>query len=92
MRIFLISAAMLVPLLVGGCVRTVAGVVTAPVRVAAKVVDWSTTSPSERDRAYIRRQRKQEERAAREQRARDKACRRDPSTCPAPYEGARPER
>jgi hypothetical protein len=35
---------------VGGCVvRTAASVVTAPVRVAAKGVDWATTSQSEAD-------------------------------------------
>ncbi|MCW6532094.1 adenylyl-sulfate kinase [Sphingomonas sp. MMSM20] len=45
-----------------GCVRTIASVATAPVKATGKVVDWSTTSPSERDRAYARKMRKQAER------------------------------
>lgn len=45
-----------------GCVRTVASVVTAPVKATGKVVDWSTTSPSERDRKYAREMRKRDER------------------------------
>jgi len=45
-----------------GCVRTITSVATAPVKATGKVVDWSTTSPSERDRAYARKMRKREER------------------------------
>ncbi len=45
-----------------GCVRTITSVATAPVKATGKVVDWSTTSPSERDRAYARKMRKQAER------------------------------
>lgn len=55
-----------------GCVRTVASVVTAPVRATGKVIDWNTTSPSERDRKYTREMRKREER-----------CRKHPDECPA---------
>lgn len=44
-----------------GCVRTVTTVATAPVKAAGKVVDWSTTSPSEADRKYARKMRKREE-------------------------------
>ena len=50
----------LLPLAAGGCVSTVASVVTAPVRVGAKVVDWTTTSQSEADRNYGRKMRKAE--------------------------------
>jgi hypothetical protein len=56
-------------LLLGGCVSTVASVVTAPVRVAAKGVDWATTSQSEADRNRGRKLRKAEEKAR-------KSCRR----------------
>lgn len=46
----------------GGCVRTVTTVATAPVKAVGKVVDWSTTSPSERDRNYVRAMRKRDAR------------------------------
>lgn len=70
MRILLLA----VPLLAGGCVRTVASVVTAPVKVASKAVDWTTTSQSEADRNYGREMRKAEEREGRERRAWAKRC------------------
>jgi hypothetical protein len=57
-------------LLLSGCVSTIASVVTAPVRVAAKGVDWATTSQSEADRNRGRKIRKAEEKAR-------KACRRE---------------
>jgi hypothetical protein len=41
-------------------VKTVASVVTAPVRAGSQVVDWSTTSQEEADRNYGRKMRKQE--------------------------------
>ena len=47
--------------LLSGCVRTVASVVTAPVRVAGKAVDWTTTSQSESDEKRGRQLRKREE-------------------------------
>ncbi|MBA4089545.1 MULTISPECIES: hypothetical protein [Sphingomonadaceae] len=62
-----------------GCVRTVASVVTAPVRAGAQVVDWSTTSQSEADRNYGRKMRKQEAREGKERKKADqerrKQCR-----------------
>jgi hypothetical protein len=57
-------------LALGGCVSTVGKVVTAPVRVAGKAVDWTTTSQDEADRNRGRQIRKAEERAR-------KQCRRD---------------
>ena len=78
----------LLPLVTGGCLSTVGSVVTAPVRVAGKAVDWTTTSQSEADRNYGRKMRKAEEREGRERRAWDKACRKDPANC-GPYEGYR---
>jgi len=57
-------------LLLGGCISTVASVVTAPVRVVAQGVDWATTSQSEADRNRGRKIRKAEEKAR-------KACRRE---------------
>jgi len=57
-------AVLLMPaLLLSGCVaKTVAGVVTAPVKVASKTVDLATTSQSEADEKRGRELRKREER------------------------------
>ena len=57
-------------LTLGGCLSTVATVVTAPVKVAAKAADWATTSQDEADRNRGRQVRKAEEKARR-------ACRRE---------------
>ena len=65
-----VVALILPVLLLGGCISTVATVVTAPVRVAAKAADWATTSQSEADRNRGRAIRKAEEKAR-------KACRRE---------------
>ncbi|WP_425230731.1 hypothetical protein [Sphingomonas sp.] len=67
-------ALLLLPLAAGGCVSTVASVVTAPVRATAQVVDWTTTSQSEADRNYGKRMRKAEEREGRERRAWARRC------------------
>lgn len=85
---------MAVPLATGGCVRTVTSVVTAPVKVAGKAVDWSTTSQSEADRNYGRKMRKQEAKEGRERKKAADACKKDPSQCQqdggyrAGYEGS----
>lgn len=61
----------LVPLMFGGCVaKTVVGVATAPVRVASKAVDWTTTSRDEADRNAGRKARKAK-----------KHCRNHPDDC-----------
>lgn len=78
----------LLPLMTGGCLSTVGSVVTAPVRVAGKAVDWTTTSQSEADRNYGKKMRKQEEREGRERKAWEKSCRKNPETC-GPYNGYR---
>jgi len=62
----------------GGCVRTVASVVTAPVKVASKAVDWTTTSQSEADRNYGRKMRKKEAKEGRERREWAQRCRHTP--------------
>ena len=49
-----------------GCVRTVASVVTAPVRAGSQVADWATTSQDEADRNYGRKMREKEAREGRE--------------------------
>lgn len=67
------------PLLLGGCVSTVKSVVTAPVKAAGQVADWSTTSQDEADRNRGRAIREREERLGELTRKRDKAaekCRR----------------
>jgi len=61
--------------LLSGCVRTVAGVVTAPVRVASKTVDWATTSQSEADEKRGRDLRHREEKLGKLQRSYDKHLR-----------------
>ncbi|MBS0480243.1 MAG: hypothetical protein JSR79_13225 [Proteobacteria bacterium] len=86
MRKFVVAA--LLPFLSGGCLSTVGSVVTAPVKVASKAVDWTTTSQSEADRNYGKKMRKQEERAGRERRAWERACKKDPANC-GPYDGYR---
>lgn len=74
MRILVLPA--LIPLLAGGCVaKTVVGVATAPVKVAGKVADWTTTSQDESDRNYGRKMRKQE--AAEGKQAKEEAKRRE---------------
>lgn len=53
-----------------GCLaKTAVDVVTAPVRVASKTVDWATTSQSEADDKRGRALRKSEERAGKIQRS-----------------------
>lgn len=59
-RLSLTLALAAMPLL-SGCLSTAASVITAPVRVAGKAVDWTTTSQSEADEKRGRRVRKQEE-------------------------------
>ena len=73
-------------LLTGGCVRTVAGVATAPFKAAGKVADWTTTSQDEADRNYGRKMRKAEAREGRERREWEKRCRKNPDQC-GPYDG-----
>ena len=71
----------LLPLLLaplGGCVRTVASVATAPFKAAGKVADWATTSQDEADRNYGRKMRKKEAREGRERREWAKRCRNTP--------------
>ena len=65
MRARFVLALAATSLLLSGCVvRTVADVVTAPVRVGAKAVDLATTSQSEADEARGREIRKREEQLA----------------------------
>ncbi len=58
-------AALLLPALSGCIAKTIVGVATAPVRVAAKAVDLATTSQSEADEKRGRELRKSEERLGR---------------------------
>ena len=51
-----------------GCISTITSVATAPVRVAGKAVDWTTTSQSEADRNRGRAMRHREERIGKLQR------------------------
>lgn len=64
MRISILALAVL---LLPGCIaRTAASVVTAPVKVAGKAADWTTTSQDEADRNRGRELRKEEERRRKE--------------------------
>lgn len=65
----------------GGCVRTIASVATAPFKVAGQTVDWATTSQDEADRNYGRKMRKKEAREGRERRAFEERCRKDRRAC-----------
>lgn len=87
MRKILLAAALL-PLLTGGCVRTVGSVVTAPFKAAGQVVDWTTTSQDEADRNLGREMRKKEAREGRERREYEKRCRKNPERCRG-YDGYR---
>lgn len=79
MKTRILMAAPLLLLALPGCVRTVASVVTAPVRAGSQVVDWTTTSQDEADRNYGRKMRKQEARdgkaAKKAEKERRKQCR-----------------
>ena len=55
----LLPVLLLAPL-TAGCISTAASIVTAPVRVAGKAVDWTTTSQSEADERRGRNLRKRE--------------------------------
>jgi hypothetical protein len=71
-RLPLFAAAL--PLVLGGCISTVADVVTAPVRVVSGAVDMATTSQSEADEKRGRELRQREERLGRlERRYREQA-------------------
>ncbi|WP_459665620.1 hypothetical protein [Novosphingobium sp. 11B] len=62
MKRIVLSVAVLMALpMLSGCVRTAASIVTAPVRVAGKAVDWTTTSQSESDEKRGRALRKRDE-------------------------------
>ena len=68
MRPYQLTVVCAAQLLLGGCVSTVASVVTAPVRIASRAVDLATTSQSEADEARGREIRRREEELGRLQR------------------------
>jgi uncharacterized lipoprotein YajG len=64
-------------LMLNGCVAQLAAdVITAPIKVASKTVDVLTTSQAEADRNRGRDIRKQEERAAKDQKKAEKEAKR----------------
>ncbi len=68
----------------GGCVRTIADVVTAPVKIVSKTADVLTTSQSEADEKRGREIRNREERLGKLERRRSKLaqqCRNEESAC-----------
>ena len=67
---------LIVPL--GGCVRTIASVATAPFKAAGQVADWTTTSQDEADRNYGRKMRDKEAKEGRARREWAKRCKRTP--------------
>lgn len=88
-RTLLLAAAALLPLVTGGCLaKTALDVVTAPVKVAGKAVDWTTTSQDESDRNYGRKMRKAEAREGAERKRRAEECRRRGGDCDR-YDGYR---
>lgn len=81
MRMLPLTAIALLTMLSAGCVaRTAVNVVTAPVKVVSKTVDWTTTSQSEADRNAGRKMRKQEERDRRAAKKAASDCRRQGGT------------
>ena len=62
--------------LLSGCVSTAASIITAPVRAAGQVVDWSTTSQDESDRNLGRKVRAREAELGRLERQRARAAER----------------
>ena len=75
-RLWIVATALLL-IGSGGCVaRTAATIVTAPVKVASKTIDWTTTSQSEADRNAGRKMRKQQERDRRAAEKAERDCRR----------------
>lgn len=91
MRKFLMSALVALPLMTGGCVSTVASIVTAPVKMAGKGVDWATTSQDEADRNYGRKMRKEEAREGRDRKKAAERCRDNREDC-GNYDGYRADR
>jgi hypothetical protein len=88
MRIIPALLAPVVMLALSGCLaRTAVDVVTAPVRVASKTVDWATTSQSEADEKRGRDLRRREESLGKLQRSYEKHRRQceggDQSACQA---------
>jgi hypothetical protein len=80
-RILIIAA---IALTTGGCVRTIASVVTAPVKVVSKTADVLTTSQSEADQKRGREMRQREERLGKLERKRSKLaqqCQDDGDNC-----------
>jgi hypothetical protein len=67
--------ALLVPFLLGGCIQTVASIVTLPVKVASRAVDLATTSQSEKDEKAGKQMRKQDEERGRLYREAQERCR-----------------
>ncbi len=78
----ILPALLLAPLL-GGCLGTIANVVTLPVRAASAGVDAVTTSQSERDQKRGKQLRQREERLGKLARERDslqRRCDREPGS------------
>lgn len=76
MRLPILCLAILSAPLLSGCVSTAASIITAPVRAAGQVVDWTTTSQDEADRSLGRRVREREARIGRLERDRRRAAER----------------
>jgi hypothetical protein len=89
MRKLVLSLAMALPLLSGGCIaKTAVDIVTLPVKAGSKAVDWTTTSQDESDRNYGRKMREKEAREGKERKAHEKECKKHPDKC-GDYEGYR---
>lgn len=88
MKLLVIAAVL--PLLTGGCLaKTAFDVATAPVKVAGKAVDWTTTSRDEADRNYGRKMRKAEAREGAERKRWERECTRHERQDCDRYEGYR---
>lgn len=79
-----IALVLIAALATGGCVRTIADVVTAPVKIVSKTADVLTTSQSEADEKRGREVRQREEQLGKLERRRSKLaqqCRDDRDAC-----------
>lgn len=88
MRLTLVLPLLILPLTSGCVAKTVWGVATAPVKATSQVVDWTTTSQDEADRAYGRKMRDKEAREGAARKEWEKRCKKDPSGCGS-YDGYR---
>lgn len=83
-KLYRLVPALMLPVLLGGCLQTAGAIITAPVKLVAKTADWVTVSQDEADRNRGRKlrhaeeeQAKHERKMAKERRKAEREARRD---------------